>query len=146
MQKQCVTCSISKDLELFSRKGSKHQSRCKECTRKYDKEYYQKNIDKRKQRKRETSRIIRTRNSQYIYEYLRCHPCVDCGISNPLVLEFDHVSGDKLYNISEMSSLSLTKIIDEINKCLVRCANCHRIKTAIQLGWYKYLDTQRDIF
>jgi len=67
--------------------------------------------------------------------YLRDHPCVDCGISDPLVLEFDHVSGMKRASVSQLTRQALpTKTIDEeIGKCQVRCANCHRRRTA--LSW-----------
>lgn len=43
---------------------------------------------------------------------------------------------DNVSNISRMGS-SAKKIIAEIEKCEIRCANCHRRKTAKQLGWYR---------
>jgi len=69
---------------------------------------------------------------KFVIEYLNVNPCVDCGESNPVVLDFDHVRGDKLDSISRMVMVgfSIKKISDEINKCDVRCANCHRIATA----------------
>jgi len=59
-------------------------------------------------------------------------PCVDCeGTFPPCAMDFDHVRGTKKYNVSKMVAkrMSLDKILKEIEKCDVRCANCHRIKT-----------------
>jgi hypothetical protein len=64
---------------------------------------------------------------------------VDCGESDPAVLEFDHVSGKKTANISYLLGVvaSWERLASEIQKCEVRCANCHRWKTAREQGWYK---------
>lgn len=75
-----------------------------------------------------TKKNIITRNKTHVLNYLSKHPCVDCGESDPIVLEFDHVRGTKEADISNMvqRGLSLVKIDSEIDKCDVRCANCHR--------------------
>jgi hypothetical protein len=75
-----------------------------------------------------------------LYEYLENHPCVDCREGDPVVLEFDHVRGVKSYNVSAMGwlMLSWTSLLKEIEKCEVRCANCHRRKTAERLSTYRY--------
>lgn len=69
---------------------------------------------------------------------LLAHPCVDCGETDPVVLEFDHRS-DKSDNIGSMlrHGTSTETMEREIAKCDVRCANCHRRKTAKQFGWWK---------
>jgi len=56
--------------------------------------------------------------------------CVDCGVKNHIVLDFDHLS-DKKYNVSRMihDGFSWAAIKKEIAKCEVVCANCHRIRT-----------------
>jgi hypothetical protein len=60
--------------------------------------------------------------------------CVDCGITNHIVLDFDHLR-DKKYNISRMihDGFSWAAIKKEIAKCEVVCANCHRVRTHIRL-------------
>lgn len=60
--------------------------------------------------------------------------CVDCGIKNHIVLDFDHLK-DKKYNVSRMihDRFSWAAIKKEIAKCEVVCANCHRIRTHIRL-------------
>ena len=58
-------------------------------------------------------------------------PCADCGIKYPYpVMEFDHLR-DKKFNISSAvnKAASMQALIDEISKCEVVCANCHRIRT-----------------
>lgn len=57
--------------------------------------------------------------------------CMDCGESNPVVLDFDHVRGEKKGNIADMvrSYYSIDSIKKEMRKCEIRCANCHRKKT-----------------
>lgn len=76
---------------------------------------------------------IRNRNKQYLLEYLQKHPCIMCGESDPVVLEFDHIdSSTKLQDVSAMATkmhFSLKRIIEEIAKCQVLCCNCHRRKT-----------------
>ena len=55
--------------------------------------------------------------------------CVDCGISDPRVLEFDHVTGTKLRDVCHAALSSVEFAKAEAAKCELRCANCHRIKT-----------------
>jgi len=71
------------------------------------------------------------RNRKFVDDYLRLHPCVDCGNSDVRVLEFDHVRGKKETNVSNIirNGWKLERLISEIEKCEVRCCNCHRIIT-----------------
>jgi hypothetical protein len=72
-------------------------------------------------------------------EYLQSHPCVDCGLLDPVVMEFDHVRGVKLGNVTKMmyQKKRLDLVVAEIAKCEVRCANCHRRKTSRDNGSYR---------
>lgn len=60
--------------------------------------------------------------------------CVDCGVTNHIILDFDHLR-DKKYNVSRMihDGFSWKAIKKEIEKCEVVCANCHRIRTYLRL-------------
>lgn len=76
----------------------------------------------------------------YVIDYLLTHPCVDCGETNPLVLDFDHVDDDKEANVSQLiaNDYSFERIKEEIAKCEVRCGNCHRRVTAKRENWWIY--------
>jgi len=60
--------------------------------------------------------------------------CIDCGYNlHPEALDFDHIKGDKKGSISHMIRHFSPEIVyQEIDKCVVRCANCHRIKTSLE--------------
>lgn len=75
-----------------------------------------------------------------VAQYLESHPCVDCGESDIVVLEFDHVYGEKRSDIGTMmsSGLSVKSIMDEIAKCDVVCANDHRRRTARRANHFRH--------
>lgn len=76
----------------------------------------------------------KARNREVVLDYLKTHPCIDCGNSDVRVLEFDHVRGTKIdcVSVGVKDSWSVEKLTQEINKCEVRCANCHKIMTDIR--------------
>jgi hypothetical protein len=65
---------------------------------------------------------------ELVLAYKVTHPCVDCGESDPIVLDFDHVRGKKAFDVSfgAHRAYSWEHILKEIAKCEIRCANCHR--------------------
>ena len=75
--------------------------------------------------------------------YFRDHPCVDCGETDPIVLEFDHL-GDKSFCIGTgFRDRNWQSVLDEIAKCDVVCANCHRRRTARRGGFARAVVAQR---
>lgn len=58
-------------------------------------------------------------------------PCADCGVKYPpYVMDFDHRNPeDKELTIANVAHHGMQKLLDEIEKCDVVCANCHRIRT-----------------
>jgi len=73
-------------------------------------------------------------------KFLADKSCIECGISDSRVLEFDHIN-PKAKSFSITRAINDTRkwenILLEINKCQILCANCHKIRTAEQQGWYK---------
>ena len=80
------------------------------------------------------------RNQDHIWQWLLDHPCIDCGESDPAVLEFDHL-GDKEYGIAQMlcDGTSLQRLRREIAKCEVVCRNCHQRRTSRRNQDWRYL-------
>lgn len=70
-----------------------------------------------------------TNNCSWYRDYKSKLSCVDCKISNPIVLSFHHVKS-KTDGVSSMlfQGCSIAKLIEEIEKCEVLCFNCHRIR------------------
>jgi hypothetical protein len=144
--KTCTKCNVTQEDSNFSwrsKKKGQRNSWCKPCFNDYDKKKWDSSPERRKSNK-DANRKRCDRNLQFAWNYLLNHPCVDCGEKDPIVLEFDHRDPtDKIHNISDMirASYGLDTIEKEIEKCDVRCANCHRRRTAYQFGWYFSIDT-----
>lgn len=63
--------------------------------------------------------------------------CAVCGYAaHPAALDFNHMRGDKLFNVSQDPKVALQRLLDEIDKCDVLCANCHRIHTYENRHWH----------
>ncbi len=141
--KQCAKCKQNKSLNDFNFKiKSKgiYQSYCKSCSRLFIKNHYNKNKGYYLSKARKRNGYLRSQLNTYIANYLISHPCVDCGERDITVLEFDHTGEIPKYKaVSHLirNRVSITQIQEEIDKCVVRCANCHRRKTAREVGWFK---------
>ncbi len=71
---------------------------------------------------------------------LKLDPCSDCGNTfHPVCMDFDHVRGEKLFNISAAKNLAITEetLLLELDKCDLTCANCHRLRT-----YYRIIDSK----
>ena len=136
--KTCSNCKIQHTFEKFNNRSKAKDGKqgiCRECSSLLSKERHQQNRPAINDRQK--ARQIASRNKIHMYKSM--HPCVDCGEDDPIVLDFDHkVQSEKLGQVSAMVSWGWDKIQAEIDKCDIRCANCHRRRTAIQLGWYNY--------
>ena len=139
--KRCAKCTELLDLECFSQgRNGRIASYCKPCTQIYCRAHYARNAETHNKRRYQNSKRYIARNRTYTVEYLRTHPCVDCGEADILVLEFDHIDpATKKYALSDLSrrGYPLDELKREISKCEVRCIKCHRRRTARQFGWVK---------
>lgn len=138
--KTCPRCGETKETDEFNRASSRSdglQPYCRSCQRESQTAWAKEN----KERFYAGRKKQRERRRRLVWEYLQTHPCVDCGEVDPLVLEFDHVRGDKFRGISHMirEQYSDARLLEEIAKCDVRCANCHRRVTSERAGWWRSL-------
>jgi hypothetical protein len=142
--KICIKCQEKKLVTQFNFKNKarrRRNARCKTCTRKDIMVAYYKKHDYYLKYRAQRNRKLQKKSAKFIYDYLSNHQCVDCKIKDPTVLQFDHVLGKKLANVSELSNgrYPIKIIINEIKKCVVRCANCHARKTAKERNYYQYV-------
>jgi len=141
MTVKCVTCGEWKEEDEFNWRykslGIRHPT-CRDCHKPFRKNWYEVNkerhLEQVKARKHEARNVAR----EYVWQYLSTHPCVECGESNPVVLEFHHRQG-KDRAVSEMvtGGYPTSTIQSEIDKCDVLCANCHRKRTMQERGWFR---------
>lgn len=112
----------------------------KEKRRAYDRAYHARRSLEAKRIKVKKQRERRHSIQETIYKYLENHTCVDCPEKDPVVLDFDHrYLYDKKMTVTDLirNGYAIETIFQEIDKCEVRCANCHRRRTAKQFGWKK---------
>lgn len=136
--KKCCKCNIEKQLQEFNKNSTKSdglQTICRVCSNERSAKHYVSNKQSYQKSKKKSIHILQ----EYTLNYLREHPCIDCSESDPVCLDFDHITGNKINNISVMvhNGVSLDNLKSEMEKCVVRCANCHRKKTAKDFNWFK---------
>jgi hypothetical protein len=111
-EKQCHRCLTVKPLTEFQKDDTTYE-KCVNC-RKYGKE----------------SSSIRHQDRRKFLLQIKIDmggKCVDCGIEDLEVLEFDHITDDKLTEVRKISNYQ--GMLDEAKKCTLRCCTCHLIKT-----------------
>lgn len=140
--KQCATCGELKAEDRFNFRNKAKGVRwgtCKACQSKQRRRWYKRNKKSHIENVRRNKKKAIAEAQEFVWDYLSLHPCVDCGESDPVVLEFDHVRGKKRMSVSNMTKegYSVSAIKKEIACCVVRCANCHRRKTSRERGWFR---------
>lgn len=129
MKKTCKKCGEDKDESEFywAIRDVNRKNTCKTCENTRKKDYYRNNKKASIARSRKSNDKKKEGVRAAIANYLLTHPCVDCGESDIVVLEFDH-RYNKSSAVSRMfrARRSIEDIMEEISKCDVRCANCHR--------------------
>ena len=103
--------------------------------REYMREWYRNHRDEHLARVTKVNQRARAKMIALVAE-LKSNPCTDCGGQFPhVVMDFDHVRGIKSGIISRMSKgrMARAKLLDEIDKCEVVYANCHRLRTNLRL-------------
>ena len=126
MKKTCGICKEEKDISAFSKANNKkcgYQSKCKECQKEYHKGHYLRNKDKYI----EKAKVRRLELSEWWRSYKSTLTCNRCPESHVACLHFHHTDpSEKEGNISsKLNHWSKERIMKEVAKCEVLCANCH---------------------
>ena len=133
MSKVCCRCKKEKAIEEFWRKKRSkdgRDTRCGDCMKLYYRDLYHGSEKRRRDIRRNDDanigRLLALRKEIY-----SSTSCTDCGNQDHRVFEFDHVRGRKEFDISTAihQGHSRKRLLKEIEKCDLVCANCHRIRT-----------------
>src|SRR5215467_4606455 len=123
MNRTCPACRRSLDEADFNFKDraiGRRQSHCRDCTRAQVRAHYAENTPYYLEKTRLRNIAERTSLLERLLAHLRAHPCVDCGETDPVVLDFDHV--DRTDKTSEVAVLVRRRLAwriirDEIARC-----------------------------
>lgn len=133
--KKCTKCLNSKPETEFAIKYAQknhYHGICKSCHSQYTKKWYQANKEKHKARVAKVNKR-KMQQSKELIRSAKNVPCKDCGKSYPpYVMDFDHLDQkSKIFCVSTAGRgrIKMQNIINEISKCEVVCANCHRERT-----------------
>jgi hypothetical protein len=144
--RQCGRCRELKPLEDFAwhqRERGTRQHSCRACHSEYHREHYLANKQRYIAQAAASKKKLRWQRTSLLLEYLEAHPCADCGESDPVVLEFDHLE-DKSFGVAQnFDGRPWQRTLEEIEKCEVVCANCHRRREAARRQSLRYLLTRR---
>ena len=144
--RRCGRCDQILPLSDFNwRRKQKNQrdNYCRPCRAAYKQEHYARNRQRYIDNACRRRNLLAVKRFEFLIEYFKSHPCCDCGETDPMVLEFDHLR-DKEFNVAQgVRDRSWQAFTDEIAKCEVVCANCHRRRTAKRAGYVRAVVAQR---
>ena len=123
--KKCSKCGDKKEISYYHKNIDKKdglQNKCKSCCKKRDQKSYQ---------KRKTS-VIKYQKWRYgenriwLNEYKKSCKCTKCKEDRWYILDFHHKDPTmKEGDISNLIKSSIKKVLEELQKCIPLCKNCH---------------------
>ncbi len=129
----CSKCRLDLGQDEFAGKDPL----CRSCRREYNATYYARTKERHASARAQNKEAAKQRNRAAILEYLRAHPCVDCGETDTRVLELHHVRGEKEFDIPVALSTgwALPRLMTELGKYDVLCANDRRRRVVPEGSW-----------
>lgn len=129
--RHCSGCKVDKIESEFNKNSCRKdglQTFCKECNREKSKTYYASNIEKHRKVVRQRNKMWTEELRSRVYGVKRQKGCLLCKEGDPCCLDFHHPNDDKKDNVATLvaSGYSWQVVEEEINKCVILCANCHR--------------------
>jgi hypothetical protein len=135
MAKRCGRCRQLLPISNFAWRRKERGQRdnyCRPCRAAYKQEHYAANRQRYIANAGRRKQALIAERTAYLIELFRERPCVDCGETDPLVLEFDHL-GHKNFDIAKgLPNRNWQAVLNEIATCDVVCANCHRRRTSLR--------------
>src|SRR5689334_17536285 len=104
MMKYCYACKQDNPIDQFAVNRSRadgHDNMCRDCKKAYNASYYLATKERQNPKRAERRAQIKAETRKKVYQYLKEHPCVDCGETDIVVLDFDH-QRDKVQEICDM--------------------------------------------
>ncbi len=138
--KRCSACNQMKpDSDfMWNRKATgKLDSYCRPCRAEYKQQHYAANKVRYIENAATYRRQMAIERTDWLLEFFLANPCADCGETDAVVLEFDHLWDKKFSIASNFYTKPWDDILEEIAKCEVVCANCHRRRTALRGGFLR---------
>lgn len=140
----CARCKQWKpksEFNFWDRAKGILQCYCRDCQHEIDREHYVTHKERVQGRNKATKRSNREKGQEHLHKVLSGARCADCGTTDPAVLTFDHVRGQKKYDVSNMVSrgMSLDSLHIEIGKTEIVCFNCHMKREQKRRGSYRSL-------
>lgn len=127
------TCTICKQTKLFSEYNKKKtgknglQPHCRDCSHRQFKKYYNSNLEKHRA-------VVTKKNKETIQKIIswldeiKSVGCSLCDETEICVMDFHHIDPEtKVTEVAQLvKNCSFKRLVNEINKCVLICANCHR--------------------
>jgi len=137
-ERKCTICKIiyPSTSDYFGKHSTSHiglDTYCKICRKSKGRENYYKNKEKWNNTHNKTAEI----KKQKILEIKNnSSGCVKCKEKRHYLLDFHHIDPKtKIFQISQGEGKGWNKVLEEIEKCVLLCSNCHR-----ELHYYQKLN------
>jgi hypothetical protein len=119
--KRCNVCQAAFMKKASDTYRDQHRDRARESNRLSD--------ERRREQRRRERRARQDSKRRFLDAVKATCGCIDCG-TREAPLDFDHRPGTiKAFNVSEIAR-SLVSLIEEMEKCDVRCRTCHQRRHA----------------
>lgn len=128
MEKLCSKCGETKLLTEFNKSSKRKdgvQVWCRPCTKSVNNEKYATDHTHRSRiRKNNEKEVQKCKDLLLEFKSVGCTLCPE---KEPVALDLHHLDEEtKDANVSDLMRRGTKKLIAEMNKCVVLCANCHR--------------------